>query len=123
MRTCRFAGNWLSLNDLKFSHDGKTLATASNDTESNIVGEKPEKGSTRIWDLATGKELKRFPVEGCNVRSVAFSPTSCSPPVSRMVRSVFMIWRRAGSIRQGCVLRQICRRRELGRPLRPCSGQ
>ena len=73
-RRLRFAGNWLSLYDLKFSHDGKTLAIASNDTESNIVGEKPEKCSTRIWDLATGKELKRFPVEGCNVRSVAFSP-------------------------------------------------
>jgi RNA polymerase sigma factor (sigma-70 family) len=73
-RRRRLAGNWLFLNDLKFSHDGTTLATASNDTESNIVGQKPEKGSTRIWDLATGKERKRFAVEGCNVRSVAFSP-------------------------------------------------
>ena len=50
------------------------LATASDDTESNVVGEKPVKGSTRIWDLATGVERQRLAVEGCNVRSVAFSP-------------------------------------------------
>jgi WD40 repeat protein len=62
------------LNDLKFSPDGTTLATPSNDAKSNIIGEKPGKGSTRIWDVATGTERKRFPVEGCNVASVAFSP-------------------------------------------------
>jgi RNA polymerase sigma factor (sigma-70 family) len=73
-RRRRFGGDWLSLNDLKFSPDGKTLATASNDAESNIVGDKPEQGSTRIWDVATGKERRRFSVEGCNFRSVAFSP-------------------------------------------------
>ena len=70
----RFGGDWLSLNDLKFSPDGKMLATASDDTESNVVGEKPVKGSARIWDLATGVERQRLAVEGCNVRSVAFSP-------------------------------------------------
>ena len=73
-RRRRFGGDWLFLNDLKFSPDGNTLATASNDTGSNIAGDKPEKGSTRIWDLATGTERQRFSVEGCNVRAVAFSP-------------------------------------------------
>ena len=38
------------------------------------MGEKPEKGSARIWDFATGVERQRFAVEGCNVRSVALSP-------------------------------------------------
>ncbi len=67
-------GDWLHLCDLKFSPDGRMLATASNDTESPIVGEKPEKGSTRLRDLATGRERMRFPVEGFHVRSAAFSP-------------------------------------------------
>jgi WD40 repeat protein len=50
-RRHRFGGGWLHRYDLKFSPDSKTLATASDDTESNVVGEKPEKGSLRLWDL------------------------------------------------------------------------
>ena len=50
------------------------LVAGSKDTESRIVGEKPEKGSTRIWDVATGRERRRFPVEEFHVRSVAVSP-------------------------------------------------
>ncbi len=73
-RRRRFVGDWLDLAGLVFSPDGKTLVSGSNDTESRIVGAKPEKGSTRLWDLATGRERARFPVKGCHVRSVALSP-------------------------------------------------
>ena len=78
-RRRRFGGDWLALLDLKFSRR-QILATATDDTEPNVMGDKPEfgqkpeKGSTRIWDLETGIERKRFPVEDCIVRSVAFSP-------------------------------------------------
>jgi WD40 repeat protein len=52
------------------------LATASRDTERNVgntlIG--PEKGSARVWDLATGQERWRFLVEGLDARSLAFSP-------------------------------------------------
>jgi len=47
-----------------FSPDGKKLATASDDNDGN---------TSRIWDVATGKELHRF--KHCSyVPSVAFSP-------------------------------------------------
>ena len=70
----RFAADWSDLLGLAFTPDGKGLVTGSNDTESRIVGEKPEKGSTRLWDVATGRERRRFPVEGFDVRSIAVSP-------------------------------------------------
>ncbi len=75
-RRRRIVGDWLWLRDLQFSPDGKTLATASHDTEVNIAGQKvgPEHGSTRIWDVATGREQKRFSVEAAYVQSLAFSP-------------------------------------------------
>ena len=72
----RIPGDWVRLWDLKFSPDGKMLATASRDTEvrdgDKLIG--PKKGSTRLWDLASGRERSRFPVEGCDVFSIAFSP-------------------------------------------------
>jgi RNA polymerase sigma factor (sigma-70 family) len=70
----RFGGDWLELQGLVFSADGRTLVSGSNDTESRIIGEKAEKGSTRLWDVATGRERARFPVTGCHVRSIALSP-------------------------------------------------
>ncbi len=70
----RIAGDWRDLWGLAFTPDGKGLVTGSNDTESRIVGEKPERGSTRVWDVATGRERLRFPVEGFHVRSIAISP-------------------------------------------------
>jgi RNA polymerase sigma factor (sigma-70 family) len=70
----RFAADWRDLHGLAFTPDGKALVTGGNDTESRIVGEKPEKGSVRLWDVATGQERRRFPVEGFDVRSIAVSP-------------------------------------------------
>ena len=70
----RFAANWRDLKGLAFTPDGKALVTGSVDTESRTIGEKPDKGSTRVWDIATGQERLRFPVEGFEVRSIAVSP-------------------------------------------------
>jgi RNA polymerase sigma factor (sigma-70 family) len=74
----RLKADWLRLNDLAFAPDGRTLATASIDTEVNASGQQvgPEKGSVRLWDLATGRERRRFAVEGRSVQSLAISPDS-----------------------------------------------
>jgi RNA polymerase sigma factor (sigma-70 family) len=75
-RCHRIAGDWLNLWDLEFSRDGKTLATATRDTDVRrgdvLIG--PDKSSTRIWDIASGLEQSRFPVDRCDVWSLAFSP-------------------------------------------------
>ena len=63
-----------ALKGLAFTPDGKGLVTCSNDTESRRVGEKPEKGSTRLWDVATGRVQRRYPIEDFDVQSVAVSP-------------------------------------------------
>src|SRR5205085_3234171 len=51
-----------TINAVTFSPDGKTLAAAAQDQ------------SLRLWDAATGKELKRFVGSGGSAVSVAFSP-------------------------------------------------
>ncbi len=72
-RRRRLDGDWLELGGIALAPDGKTLVTGSNDTESRIIGEKPLKGSTRIWDLVAGRERARFPINGFSVHSVAVS--------------------------------------------------
>ena len=77
-RRRRIGGDWALLWDFTFSPDGKTLATASRDTEVTrgkvLIG--ADKGSTRLWELATGLEQRRFPVNGLDILSVAISPDS-----------------------------------------------
>jgi WD40 repeat protein len=71
----RIPGGWVVLWDLKFSPDGKILATASRDAH-NMRGDVligPASGSTRIWDIAAGREQRRFPIERLDVKSLAFS--------------------------------------------------
>ncbi len=72
----RIPGDWARLWDLKFSPDGTMLATASRDTEiyegNTLIG--ADKGSTRLWDLATGRERRRFLVDRLDANSLAFSP-------------------------------------------------
>jgi WD40 repeat protein len=74
----RLPADWLWLKDLAFAPDGRTLATASQDTEVNASGRQvgPEKGSVRLWDTETGRERRRFAVEGASVQSLAISPDS-----------------------------------------------
>src|SRR5262249_34262254 len=33
-----------------------------------------EQGSVRLWDVASGREIRRLPAEGCDAHCVAFSP-------------------------------------------------
>ena len=66
---------WLNLWDFEFSPDGKIPGHGDQGHGGNkgnvLIG--PEKSSTRIWDI-TGLEQMRFPLEGYDVFSLAFSP-------------------------------------------------
>ncbi len=72
----RIPGDWVRLWDLTFSPDATMLATATRDTEiyhgDTLIG--PKTSSTRLWDLATGRERRRFSVDVCDVHAIAFSP-------------------------------------------------
>jgi WD40 repeat protein len=59
-------GDWFRVWDLKFSPDGKTLATATDDTKIDMTGQKvgPETSSTRLWDAVSGQWLAVFPLSG-----------------------------------------------------------
>jgi len=54
---------------LAFSPDGRLLATAAGDWE-----KLEQKGQVRVWDVATGKEVKRLHAHIGLVWKVAFSP-------------------------------------------------
>src|SRR5580765_3837018 len=54
---------------LAFSPDGKTLASAG----VTVFGSAPE-NNIRLWDSATGKNIRVFEREGFPVRCIAFSP-------------------------------------------------
>jgi RNA polymerase sigma factor (sigma-70 family) len=57
-----------------FSPDGKFLAVASNDTASRIVGEAPEVGAVRLWEVATGREERRLTFPNRRPTAIAFAP-------------------------------------------------
>jgi WD40 repeat protein len=71
-RRRRIEGIQSDLCDFKFSPDGKALATASHNQSEND-GAKHEPGLIQLWDVASSKVLRRFPVESFGARSVAFS--------------------------------------------------
>ncbi len=55
-------GTVTRVNSVVFSPDGKTLASASDDK------------TVRLWEAASGKEIRQFQGHGNTVRSVVFSP-------------------------------------------------
>ncbi len=75
--------NWV--NSVVFSPDGKTIASASNDT------------TVKIWDVATGKEIQTLPSERSankghenSVNSVVFSPDGKT--IASASRATVKIW-------------------------------
>ena len=72
----RIKGDWLDFWDLSFSPDGKTLATATEDTLVTQGDDLPNlvNSSIRIWDTASGLQQIRIAVDRCDVWCLAFSP-------------------------------------------------
>jgi len=62
-------GTWA----VAFTPDGRSLATGGNDTASRVVGQSREDGSAALFDVATGRELKRFPIQNAHVVALAIS--------------------------------------------------
>jgi eukaryotic-like serine/threonine-protein kinase len=60
------SGHKALLSSVAFSHDGKLIASASED------------GQIKIWDTATGNEIRAISVPSKSVSSIAFSPTEYS---------------------------------------------
>ena len=80
---CRFEGHEGSITNVAFAPDGATLLTGSDNGFLNAItwdrptrssGASSNDGTARLWDAATGAEIRRFEGHGSPVTSVAFSP-------------------------------------------------
>lgn len=71
----KLEGHAVPVTSVAFSSDGKTLASGDLDSGVNTVGGVPwpihRSDSVRLWDAATGREIRRMPGAG---QQVAFSP-------------------------------------------------
>ncbi len=81
--TRRLVGDEQDICDLAFSTDGRFVATAGMDgipqgAATNVGPDRREqdreRGSVCLWEVSTGREALRSPVEGCSPRCLAFSP-------------------------------------------------
>jgi RNA polymerase sigma factor (sigma-70 family) len=73
----------LNRHHLAWSRDSRMLAIGVDDLLARVLkaqGQDPqlkmprEKGAAILWDVATWREIRRLPAEGCDACSVAFSP-------------------------------------------------
>ncbi|MGO9469696.1 MAG: hypothetical protein ACLQVF_36800 [Isosphaeraceae bacterium] len=71
-RRRRIVGGWTRLRDLRFSPDGRALATSGNDSAAEYG--PALKTSVRLWDVAERRELWRASFQGLQVGPVALSP-------------------------------------------------
>ena len=55
-------GHWTAVNSVAYSPDGKTALSGSDDH------------TARVWDLATGREIRKLEGHSGSVESVSFSP-------------------------------------------------
>jgi RNA polymerase sigma factor (sigma-70 family) len=70
----RIEGDYRHTRDLAFSPNGRALALARPDVEPPLGMTEVREASVRVYDVATGSETWRFPVDGFNIASVAFAP-------------------------------------------------
>jgi WD40 repeat protein len=68
-----FVGHEGRLRGLAFSHDGRLLATASGNSDKRYVAKEAFDNSVRVWDVATGKELKAMRGHDGEVHAVVWS--------------------------------------------------
>jgi RNA polymerase sigma factor (sigma-70 family) len=68
----RFEGHRLPVHSLAFSSDGKTLASASGHLNYTWAHSQP--GEAILWDVATGKEIRRLNEQVNSLHGVAFAP-------------------------------------------------
>jgi WD40 repeat protein/uncharacterized caspase-like protein len=70
-----FEGHSYPVTSVAFSPDGRLILSGSGKPKSGAEQTKAASGETmKLWDVATGKEVRGFPVEGEGVDAVAFSP-------------------------------------------------
>jgi WD40 repeat protein len=86
----KLVGHTQSVACVAFSPDGKYALTAGGSYKPG-AGEKGEGCELRLWDLATGKEVRQFPGHTQRVEAVAFSPDG-KQAVSASFDKTLKVW-------------------------------